>query len=260
MSPIKAQLDIEQFICRSDNYGVLIHDPESALTAAIDAPDADAIEQALDRRGWTLDFIFTTHHHFDHVEGNEKLKRKFGVSIIGPKDEADKIPGIDRIVEDGDVFTFGLFNVQVISTPGHTAGEISYYLPEAKVVFTGDTLFALGCGRLLEGRPETMFRSLQKLIALPGDTAVYCGHEYSESNARFALTIDPENSALKERATEIARLRAADRMTLPSTIALEMATNPFLRWHDKGIRARLGLQEASDAEVFAEIRKRKDMF
>ncbi|MBV2141982.1 hydroxyacylglutathione hydrolase [Falsochrobactrum sp. TDYN1] len=254
------RLDIEQFICRSDNYGVLIHDPESELTASIDAPDAGAIEAALERRGWTLDFIFTTHHHLDHVEANEVLKAKFGISIIGPKAEAAKIPGIDRAVEDGDEFTFGLFKVQVISTPGHTAGEISYYIPEAKAVFTGDTLFALGCGRLFEGNPATMFHSLQKLIALPGDTAVYCGHEYTESNARFALTIDPGNSALKERAVEIARLRAADRMTLPTTIALEMATNPFLRWHDGGIRARLGLQEAADEAVFAEIRKRKDLF
>lgn len=137
---------------------------------------------------------------------------------------------------------------------------MSYYLPDAKAVFTGDTLFALGCGRLFEGTPLTMFQSLQKLVALPGDTAVYCGHEYTESNARFALTIDPANSALKERAAEIVRLRAADRMTLPSSIALEMATNPFLRWHDAGIRSRLGLQDAPDEAVFAEIRKRKDMF
>lgn len=260
MSQIDKRLDIEQFICRSDNYGVLIHDPESALTAAIDAPDANAIEAALKRRGWTLDFIFTTHHHLDHVEGNEQLKARFGVSIISPKAEESKIPGIDRTVQDGDEFTFGLFRVKVISTPGHTAGEISFYLPEAKVVFTGDTLFALGCGRLFEGTPATMFQSLQKLVALPGDTAVYCGHEYTESNARFALTIDPDNSALKERAQEIARLRAADKMTLPSSIALEMATNPFLRWHDSRIRARLGMQNATDDAVFAEIRKRKDLF
>ncbi|MFK0685868.1 hydroxyacylglutathione hydrolase [Ochrobactrum sp. BD67] len=260
MNGIASRLEIEQFICRSDNYGVLIHDPQSALTATIDAPDAAAIEAALQRRGWTLDFVFTTHHHLDHVEGNEALKAKYGVSIIGPKAEETKIPGIDRTVQDGDEFTFGLFRVKVIATPGHTAGEVSYYLPEAKAVFTGDTLFALGCGRLFEGTPLTMFQSLQKLIALPGDTAVYCGHEYTESNARFALTIDPANSALKERAAEIARLRAADRMTLPSSIALEMATNPFLRWHDAGIRSRLGLQDAPDEAVFAEIRKRKDMF
>ncbi len=260
MHRMKQGLDIEQFICRSDNYGVLIHDPRSALTAAIDAPDAHAIEAALERRGWTLDFIFTTHHHLDHVEGNEALKARFGVSIIGPEAEKAKIPGIDRTVKDGDEFTFGLFKVKVIATPGHTAGEVSYYLPESGVVFTGDTLFALGCGRLFEGTPSTMFQSLRKLIALPGDTAVYCGHEYTEGNARFALTIDPENSALKERAAEIARLRAADRMTLPSSIALEMATNPFLRWHDRAIRARLGLHDAPDEAVFAEIRKRKDMF
>ena len=260
MNGIAPRLEIEQFICRSDNYGVLIHDPQSALTATIDAPDASAIEAALQRRGWTLDFVFTTHHHLDHVEGNEALKAKYGVSIIGPKAEETKIPGIDRTVQDGGEFTFGLFRVKAIATPGHTAGEVSYYLPEAKAVFTGDTLFALGCGRLFEGTPLTMFQSLQKLIALPGDTAVYCGHEYTESNARFALTIDPANSALKERAAEIARLRAADRMTLPSSIALEMATNPFLRWHDAGIRSRLGLQDAPDEAVFAEIRKRKDMF
>ncbi|MBN9045094.1 MAG: hydroxyacylglutathione hydrolase [Rhizobiales bacterium] len=260
MPESEKRLDIEQFVCRSDNYGVLIHDPESALTASIDAPDAAAIEAALARRGWTLDFIFTTHHHLDHVEGNEALKKKFGVTIVGPAAEASKIAGLDRTVKDGDSFTFGLFTVKVIATPGHTAGEVSYYLPEAKVVFTGDTLFALGCGRLFEGTPATMFQSLKKLAALPGDTAVYCGHEYTESNARFALSVDPDNSALKERAAQIARLRAADRMTLPTTIALEMATNPFLRWHDGGIRTRLGLQDAPDEAVFAEIRRRKDMF
>src|SRR5690606_37125735 len=234
--------------------------PQSALTASIDAPDAAAIEAALKRRGWTLDFIFTTHHHLDHVEGNEALKAQFGASIIGPKSEESRIPGTDRTVQQGDNVTLFLLLIKTIATPGLTAGEVSYYLPEAKVVFTGDTLFALGCGRLFEGTPLTMFQSLQKLTALPGDTAVYCGHEYTESNARFALTIDPDNSALKERAAEIARLRAADRMTLPSSIALEMATNPFLRWHDAGIRNRLGLRDASDEAVFAEIRKRKDMF
>lgn len=254
------RLEIEQFICRSDNFGVLIHDPESNLTAAIDAPEESAVIEALQRRGWTLDFIFTTHHHHDHVEANLALKQKFGITILGPKGEQAKIPGIDRTLSDGDHFTFGLFQVQVISTPGHTAGEISYYIPDAKVVFTGDTLFALGCGRLLEGTPATMFASLQKLIALPGDTAVYCGHEYTESNARFALTIDPDNSALKERALKVGRLRDADQPTLPSSITLEMATNPFLRWHDAKIRTNLGMENASDEAVFAEIRKRKDHF
>lgn len=259
MSPLP-RLDIEQFTCRSDNFGVLIHDPESGLTAAIDAPEEAPILAALRRRGWELDFIFTTHHHPDHVEANLPLKQRFGLTIIGPEAEKASIPGIDRTVSDGDRFDFGRFEVQAIATPGHTAGEISYYLPQAKVAFTGDTLFALGCGRLFEGTPATMFRSLSRLIELPGDTSVYCGHEYTESNARFALTIDPENPALKERAKEIARLRGAGRPTLPTTIALEMATNPFLRWHDPRIRVRLGMQDASDEEVFAEIRKRKDHF
>ncbi|GGA91387.1 hydroxyacylglutathione hydrolase [Brucella endophytica] len=253
-------LEIEQFSCRSDNFGVLIHDPESGLTAAIDAPEETAVLAALKRRGWTLDEIYTTHHHIDHVEANLALKAKFGLTITGPEAEKDKIPGIDRTVSHGDRFQFGRFDVEVIETPGHTAGEVSYYLPQAKVVFTGDTLFALGCGRLFEGTPATMFRSLSRLVALPGETAVYCGHEYTESNARFALTIDPENPALKERAKEITRLREAGKPTLPTTIALEMATNPFLRWHDQGIRVRLGMQNASNEEIFAEIRKRKDHF
>ncbi|WP_420960818.1 hydroxyacylglutathione hydrolase [Brucella sp. IR073] len=259
MAPLPP-IEIEQFMCRSDNFGVLIHDPESGLTAAIDAPEETAVLAALKRRGWTLDEIFTTHHHIDHVEANLALKARFGLTITGPEAEKDKIPGIDRTVSHGDRFKFGRFDVDVIETPGHTAGEVSYYLPQAKVAFTGDTLFALGCGRLFEGTPATMFRSLERLVALPGDTAIYCGHEYTESNARFALTIDPENPALKERAKEITRLREAGKPTLPTTIALEMATNPFLRWHDQGIRVRLGMQNAGNEEIFAEIRKRKDHF
>lgn len=254
------RLEIEQFICRNDNYGVLIHDPESFLTAAIDAPDERAIMEVLEAKGWSLDFIFTTHHHQDHVDANLALKQKLGLSIIGPESEKDKIPGIDRTVKDKDSFTFGLFNVEVIATPGHTAGGVSYYIPDAKTVFTADTLFSLGCGRLFECPPPVMFHSLQKLIELPPETAVFCGHEYTESNARFALSVDPDNAALKERAAEVEHLRNNDLPTLPTTIALEMATNPFLRWHDQRIRRNLGLLNASDEEVFAELRKRKDNF
>lgn len=253
-------LQIEQFTARSDNFGVLIHDPEANLTASIDAPDENAILAALKRRGWKLTHIFTTHHHGDHVEGNLALKQRFGAEIIGPAAERTKIPGIDRGVDDGERFSFGNFEVEVIATPGHTAGEISYYIPAAKVAFTGDTLFSLGCGRLFEGTAATMFKSLQRLLALPGDTQIYCGHEYSESNARYALTIDPDNSALKERAKEITALRAEGLPTLPTTIFREMATNPFLRAHDLSIRRILNLENASDEEVFAEIRKRKDNF
>lgn len=253
-----ARLEIEQFFCREDNFGVLIHDPETGLTASIDAPEETAISDALARRGWKLDFIFTTHHHFDHVEGNEALKRAFGAQITGPA--AETIPGADRGVKDGDTFKFGSFDVQVISTPGHTAGEVSYYLPQAKVVFTGDTLFALGCGRLFEGTPADMQASLKKLALLPVDTKIYCGHEYTLSNLRFALSVDGNNPALKERGRAIERLRADGLPTLPTNIGLEMATNPFLRAHDSEIRKNLGLEHASELQVFAELRKRKDHF
>jgi hydroxyacylglutathione hydrolase len=163
-------------------------------------------------------------------------------------------------VKGGDRFSLGEETVEVIFTPGHTAGHVSYYFPQSGVVFTADTLFALGCGRLFEAPAAVMFESLKKLAALPADTKVYCGHEYTLSNARFALTVDPTNSALKERATRIEKLRAADKPTLPTTIGEELSTNPFLRWHDPAIRRHLGMEKASDAEVFAEIRKRKDVF
>lgn len=253
-----ARLDIEQFYCRDDNFGVLIHDQETGLTAAIDAPEEAPIRAALKRRGWTLDVILTTHHHFDHVAANQALKQAFGAQIIGPASEV--IADIDRGVRDGEQLQFGSCTVKVIATPGHTAGEVSYYLPQAKVVFTGDTLFALGCGRLFEGTAADMYDSLQKLALLPVETAVYCGHEYTLSNLRFALSVDGDNPALKERGREIEHLRAQNLPTLPSTIGLEMATNPFLRAYDPAIRKNLGLVHASDVEVFAELRKRKDHF
>eukprot|EP01132_Coremiostelium_polycephalum_P009444 gene9444-11591_t len=255
-----SNLQIEQFTALSDNFGVLIHDPDANLTASIDAPEEKPVLDALKRRGWTLTHIFSTHHHNDHVGANLALKKRFKLEILGPDAEKASIPGIDRTLKHGDRFRFGNFDVFVISTPGHTAGEISYHIPEAKVVFTGDTLFSLGCGRLFEGTPATMFRSLNHLIKLPVDTQIYCGHEYTESNARFALSIDPDNSALKERAREIFALREAGLPTLPTTLLREMATNPFLRWHDPAIRRNLKLENASDEAVFTEIRKRKDNF
>lgn len=253
-------LEIEQFTCFSDNFGVLIHDPDSGLTASIDAPEEGPIVDALERRGWRLSHIFTTHHHADHVGANEALKRRYGVEIVGPEAEKDRIPGIDRTVTEGDTFRFGGFDVDVISTPGHTAGHVSYHIPAAKVAFTGDTLFSLGCGRLFEKGPDVMLQSLRKLAGLPLETKIYCGHEYTEANARFALIIDPTNSALKERAQEVVALRGEGRATLPTTMSVEMATNPFLRWHDATIRHNLGMEDASDEAVFAEIRKRKDNF
>ena len=251
---------IDQFMCRSDNFGVLMHDEASGQTAIIDAPEEAPILTAITRTGWTPNVILTTHHHSDHVEANLALKQRFKLRIVGPQAEAAKIPGIDETVEEGSRFDFAGRMVHVIETPGHTAGHVSYHLPADGLAFTGDTLFALGCGRLFERPAAVMFESLKKLAALPRETKVYCGHEYTQSNARFALSVDPTNSALKERAARIEALRAEGKPTLPTTIGEELATNPFLRSHDPTIRRNLGMENASDVEVFTEIRKRKDNF
>ncbi|WP_367717726.1 hydroxyacylglutathione hydrolase [Nitratireductor sp. GISD-1A_MAKvit] len=252
-------LKIEQFVCRSDNFGILAHDTETGETALIDAPEERAILSAIERTGWQPTMILTTHHHPDHVEANLALKERFGLSITGPAAEADRIPGIDHTVSEGDTIAVGKQRATVIETPGHTAGHVSYHFADAGIVFTADTLFSLGCGRLFECKPPVMLASLRKLAALPLETIVYCGHEYTESNARFALSIDPTNSALRERAREVTSLRNEGRHTLPTTIGKEMATNPFLRWHDPVIRRNLDMEDASDEAVFAEIRKRKDI-
>lgn len=253
-------LEIEVFQCRSDNYGVLVHDPETGLTASIDAPDEKAVSDAAARRGWRLSHILTTHHHTDHVEGNLGLKETFDLEIIGPINEAVAIPGLDKSVMDGDEFQFGNHTVCVIETPGHTAGHICFYFPDDKLLFAADTLFALGCGRLFERPAADMWHSLQKLAALPDETAVYFGHEYTLSNARFALTVDPDNMRLQERAREIEAARAVGRFTIPTTIGLEKETNPFLRATDPAIRRNLLMESRSNEDVFAEIRKRKDNF
>jgi hydroxyacylglutathione hydrolase len=251
-------LQIDQFMCRQDNFGVLVHDAKSGETALIDAPEEAPILKAIERTGWTPTMIMTTHHHPDHVEANLALKKRFGLKIVGPK--ASNIPGIDVELSEGSKLEFGGQPVEIIETPGHTADHICYYFPKSHVAFVADTLFAMGCGKLLERPAPVMFHSLTKLVALPATTTLYCGHEYTLTNARFALTIDPTNSALKERAAKVEKLRAKDKPTLPTTLAEELSTNPFIRWHDPAIRRNLGMEKASDAEVFAEIRKRKDNF
>ena len=253
-------LEIHQFPCLNDNYGYLVHEPKSGATAAIDTPDAKAIEKALAEKGWTLTHILNTHHHYDHAGGNEELKKKTGCTIIGPKGEAAKIPGLDRAVGEGDMVELGEARARVFDVPGHTAGHVAYYFEDDGVAFVGDTLFALGCGRLFEGTPEQMWTSLSKLMALPDDTTVYCAHEYTQANARFAVTVDPENAALAARAKEIDEKRAKGEWTVPTTIGLEKATNPFLRAADPKLRHAIGLDAASDVEVFAETRHRKDNF
>lgn len=255
-----SDLAFHQFICRTDNYGLLLHDHKTGATAAVDAPDAAEIQRQLDARGWELTHVFTTHHHGDHVEGNLALQKRYGCSITGPRREASKIPGIDREVTGGDRFTWEGREVRVMDCPGHTLGHIAYYMPAEDAVFAGDTLFSLGCGRVFEGSMEQMHRSVSQFATLPPATRLYCGHEYTQSNARFALAVEPGNAALVQRAAEVERLREEDRMTCPSTIGAELAANPFLRTGSAEIRSMLGMENASDVAVFAELRERKNSF
>lgn len=253
-----AELERHQFLCLKDNYGVLVHDRAAGVTAAIDAPEAEPVRRALAAKGWQLTHILVTHHHADHTQGIAPLKAETKATVIGPKAEAARIQGLDRTVGGGDTFQLGSFEVRVLDTPGHTAGHITYHVPAAKVAFAGDTLFAIGCGRVIEGDMETMWKSLARLAALPPETEVYCGHEYTLSNARFALTIEPENDALQKRVAEVEALVAAGRPTLPTTIAAELATNPFLRPQSVAIRKRLGMERSADWQVFGEVRERKN--
>jgi hydroxyacylglutathione hydrolase len=249
-------LEVYQFNCLNDNFGVLLHSAETGETASIDAPDAKAVIAALADKGWRLTHIFVTHHHSDHTQGIASLKKRTGCQVIGPANPA--ISGIDKTVGDGDSFRFAGETVNVIATPGHTLDMINFHLPEQKVIFTADTLFAMGCGRVFEGTMQQMWQSLEKLTRLPPETTIYCGHEYTLANGRFALTVDGNNSELARRVAEVENLRQQGKATLPTTLALELRTNPFLRPSDPGIRKNLAMENASDGDVFAEIRSRKD--
>jgi hydroxyacylglutathione hydrolase len=252
---------IHQFLCLEDNFGVLVHDPATRATATIDAPETGPILAALAAREWELTDILITHHHADHVQGVAGLKAKYPrARVIGPAKEARKIGGLDRAIGEGDVVETGALEARVIEVPGHTSGHVAYWFADEDILFAGDTLFAIGCGRCFEGGPAALFHSLMKLAALPGETRVYCGHEYTLANARFALTVDLSNAILKERAQEVARQREAGKFTLPTTIAIELATNPFLRADDPNIQARLGMAGSDPAAVFAELRERKNRF
>ncbi len=253
-------LEIRQFPCLSDNYGFLIRDQESGAVATIDTPDAEEINRRLDAAGWRLTHILNTHHHFDHAGGNLALKEMWNCEIIGPRAEATRIPGIDRKVGDGDIVTLGATTAQVFDTPGHTLGHIIYYFAEDGAAFVGDTIFAMGCGRLFEGTPAQMWHSLQKITALPAETKLYCAHEYTKANAAFARSVDPENAALQKRSADVEALRARNTPTVPTTLALELATNPFLRAGDIALQKTVGLEGASPVDVFAKTRALKDAF
>ncbi|MEE9380228.1 MAG: hydroxyacylglutathione hydrolase [Hyphomonadaceae bacterium] len=252
-------IKIHQFPCLSDNYGFLVHDPASGETAAIDTPDASKYLAEAEAQGWSITAIWNTHWHPDHAGGNKQIKKVTGCEVIGPAGEADKIPGLDRAVAGGDTVKLGAFEAHVLDVPGHTLGHIAYHIPEAKTALVGDALFALGCGRVFEGTMGQMWQSLQKLRDLPSDTSVYCAHEYTASNAAFAVTVDPENAALKSYVAEIFEKRARDEWTVPTTIGRETTTNPFLRADDPALQAAMG-HAGDDVATFTEIRARKDNF
>lgn len=253
-------VEIVQFLCRSDNYGIIIFDKGSGKCISIDAPEYAKIQDILVQKGWGLTDILVTHSHYDHVEGIIPLKEQFGCRVTGPEKEAAKIPGIDAQVSGGDRISIGHETIEVIATPGHTLGMVNYYFPNQGWLFGGDTLFSLGCGRLFEGDGPMMLESLNKLKTLPPQTQLYCGHEYTLSNAKFALMVEPNNMALQKRAQEVEALCSEGLPTLPTSMAQELATNPFLRVNSSEIRRTLDMDNASDAQVFTELRKRKDSF
>jgi hydroxyacylglutathione hydrolase len=241
-----SKLEIALFSCLSDNYGILLHDTVSGRTTTIDTPDADEITKQCEARGWRLTDIWNTHHHWDHTGGNLALKERLGVTITGPDMIDGRIPGLDKGVGDGDILSFGDHKVHVWHTPGHTQDHIIFYVPDAGVVFVGDTLFVMGCGRLFEGTAEDMYASMAKLAALPPETKVYCAHEYTLSNGAFAITAEPSNEALKQAIEAAKAKRAKGLPTVPTTIGIELKTNPFMR--------------VETAKRLGNIRKAKDNF
>ena len=250
--------DIRVFTCLTDNFGYLVHDSASGATASIDAPEAGPIIKALEAEGWKLTDILITHHHGDHVGGVAELKERYGCRVIAPHDKSSKIANVDLRVANGDVVKVGSLLARVLETPGHTLDHVSYVFDNDKALFAADTLFSIGCGRVFEGTHPMMWDSLLKLRALPDDFRLYCGHEYTASNVRFALSINPDNPTLKARAEEVARLRADNKPTIPVLLGDEKKANVFLRADDLAVSARLHMKGAEGAAVFGELRERKN--
>src|ERR1700726_262933 len=250
--------EIRTFPCLSDNFGYLIHDPATEATASIDAPEAGPIIQALEREGWKLTDILITHHHGDHVGGVAELKQKYGCRVVAPHDKSTKIANADLRVGNGDVVKVGNLLGRGLETPGHTLDHISYVFDGEKALFAAATLFSIGCGRVFEGSYPMMWDSLLKLRALPDDFKLYCGHEYTAANVRFALTVEPDNAALKARAEEVTRLRAANKPTIPTLLGEEKKANVFLRADEPSVTAGVRMKGRSAIEVFGELRERKN--
>ena len=244
----------------NDNYIYLLHDPVSGETAAVDPAVAQPVLDVLDQKGWRLTTILNTHHHSDHVGGNLELKQKTGCTVIAGLSDQHRIPCFDRGVVDGDAITLGKHTARVISTPGHTSGHVVYHFADDNTLFCGDTLFVMGCGRLFEGTAEQMWHSLQKLKALPASTQIYCAHEYTQANGRFALTVEPDNRQLRQRMEVVNPLRANRLPTVPSTIEQELATNPFFREDSLALQKTIKMVGKKPVEIFAEVRRLKDGF
>jgi len=253
-------VEIARIPVLDDNYVWLMHDGVSGETVVIDPAVAEPVLDAAAERGWTITQIWNTHWHPDHVGGNAAIKAATGCTITGPAAEADKIGTLDRTVGEGDRVHIGGVEAVVMEVPAHTSGHIAYHMPGAGLVFTGDSLMAAGCGRLFEGTPAQMWASLSRLAALPGGTLVCSGHEYTASNIRFALSLEPGNGALILRAERVAAARKEGQPTVPVSLSEELETNPFLRAGRAGLKAAIGLSHATDEEAFAEIRGRKDRF
>ena len=254
-------LDVIQLPALTDNYIYLLHDSITGETATVDPAVAEPVISTLQKKNWQLNYIFNTHHHGDHVGANLQLKQLTACKIVAAASDRNRIPGIDITVSEGETFTLGHHRFQVIATPGHTIGHLVYYCADSNALFCGDTLFSLGCGRLFEGSAEQMWQSLQKLKILPGNTRVYCAHEYTQANGRFALTVEADNLDLQQRVKEVAELRRQNLFTIPSTIALELATNPFLRDHSASLRHTIGASnDDNPIQVFAKVRSLKDQF
>lgn len=253
-------LNVELVPCLTDNYAYLLHDPADGLCAVVDPSESEPVKRALAARRLKLTHILNTHHHFDHTGGNIRLKQEFGAIVVGPEKDRDRIPALDIGVKESAPWTFGSYAVRILEIPAHTRAHIAFVFGAEHVAFTGDTLFAMGCGRLFEGTPPMMWSSLSKLMQLPDETRIYCGHEYTLNNGRFALAVEPNNPALQARMREVESLRAQSLPTIPCTMGLEKKTNPFLRPASPEIRKTLGMENADDVAVFAEIRRRKDNF
>lgn len=253
-------LELVTVPCLSDNYAYLIHDAETGHTAVIDVPEAGPILAALDAQQWRLTDILITHHHDDHIQGVDTLRARTGAMVLGAAADAHRLPRLDLALTEADSFSIGRDFARVIDVPGHTLGHIAFHFPDSRLCFTADSLMAGGCGRLFEGTPAQMHASLQKLGQLPADTLICSGHEYTASNLRFALTLEPDNPKLISRQAEVAARRAQGRPTVPVPLGVELQTNPYLRAHLPALKAAVGLPDADDVMVFAEIRARKDKF